>query len=383
MWIWQSEKYPDFICDFAAVNAVSQALAQNRGTLLTIMRFLELAEIDAIQAEAITSDALSTFRIEGEELSRDSVRASVRRRLGLEDTVPTRPDVLADNTVSILIDAVRNVDFSNLEARIFGYHAAFFPTGYSGFQKIIAGAYRTDEMEVVSQKGPRETVHYVAPPPEKVVSEMSRFYDWMRDADPSPFNTAIAHLWFLIIHPFDDGNGRLARIISDMMCAKKDRTSTRLYSISEAILGNKREYYNVLERTTGSLRDKGREPVDVTEWVAWFTAITNDAIVRSIKTVEGIVEKKRFIESHFKKALNARQRKVLLKILDFGPDFEGVVTTSKYKSIAATSQSTAVRDIQELEQLGVLEKVSGKGGRSTSYRLVGAKETSRWPIAVA
>ena len=370
MWLWESSRYPNFIYDYAVLAPALEQLAHNRGTLLTITHFLDKEETRSFQAETITSDAISTFMIEGEVLSRDSVRSSVRRRLGLENTLPQKRDDLADNTVSILIDAVGNRDFSDLESRIFGYHAAFFPTGYSGFYKINTGFYRTEEMEVISQRGTKEKVHYIAPPPEAVPDEMKRFYDWMTMTDASAVNTAIAHLWFLVIHPFDDGNGRLARVISDMMCAKKDQTSTRLYSISEAILKHKRDYYDVLERTTGYRVSPAKDIMDVTEWVKWFTEITNDAIVRSIHMIEGIIEKKRFIEQHFKKPINARQRKVLLKLLDFGSGFEGLVTTSKYKSIASTSQATAVRDIREMEDLGILEKVPGKGGRSTSYRLL-------------
>lgn len=376
MWIWQSSRYPEFTYDHATLNPILEQLAFNRGTLLAITHILDKEEASSFQAETITSDAVSTFMIEGEVLSRDSVRSSVRRRLGLENTIPQKRDDLVDNTVSILIDAVSNSDFSNLESRIFGYHAAFFPTGYSGFYKINTGAYRTDEMEVISQRGQKEKVHYVAPLPDVVPDEMKRFYAWMTSIDASAIHTAIAHLWFLIIHPFDDGNGRLARVISDMMCAKKDRTSTRLYSISEAILKHKGDYYDILERTTGFRVSPGKDIMDITEWVNWFTKITNDAIVCSIHMVEGIIEKKRFIEEHFKKPINARQRKVLLKVLDFGPGFEGFVTTSKYKSIASTSQATAVRDIREMEDLGILEKVPGKGGRSTSYRLLTPDSTN-------
>ncbi len=370
MWIWQSNRYPKFTYDHVALSPTLEALAFNRGRLLAITRFLDEEEAGSFQADTITSDAISTFMIEGEVLSHDSVRSSVRRRLGLESTIPERRDDLIDNTVSILIDAVGNSDFSNLESRLFGYHAAFFPTGYSGFYKISTGSYRNDEMEVISQRDQKEKVHYVAPPPNLLSDEMKRFYAWMAGIDTNAINTAIAHLWFLVIHPFDDGNGRLARVISDMMCAKKDQTSTRLYSISEAILKNKGAYYDILERTTGFQLSAGKDIMDITEWVRWFTEITNDAIVRSIHMVEGIIEKKRFIEEHFKKPINARQRKVLLKVLDFGPGFEGFVTTSKYKSIASTSQATAVRDIKEMEHLGILEKIPDKGGRSTSYRLL-------------
>lgn len=369
MWIWEDENYPNFTYDKDAVAATLESLTYHRGALLAMIRFLEERDVEHLQVENIVNDACSTFEIEGEILSRDSVRSSIKKRLGIQTDIYKRNDLLAENIVDVLLDAVSLKPRADVESLILGYHAALFPSGFSSFHKIRTGTYRTEEIQVVSGRIGKEKVHYVAPEHDKVDEEMKRFHRWFEQCEPTAVNAAIAHLWFLIIHPFDDGNGRLARIISDMVCAKMDRTSLRLYSVSETILQNRKAYYDVLERTTARKRKSAKPMTDITEWVTWFLTVLDASVKRSVTTVNDIVAKKKFITRYFDMGLNERQRKVLLKVLDFGSDFEGVINTSKYKSIAGTSRATAVRDIQDLETKGILVRVEGKGGRSTAYVL--------------
>jgi Fic family protein len=260
----------------------------------------------------------------------------------------------------MVLDATHGYDTALTDERLFGWHAALFPTGYSGLHRITSACYRDGEMEVVSGPIGREKVHYHAPGPERVPAEMARFLDWFNSNDSfeEVLKAAIAHLWFVSIHPFDDGNGRIARALTDMLLARSDGSPRRFYSMSNQILAERKTYYEVLEST-----QKGTG--EITEWLAWFLSCLNRALVASETLLDFVVREARFWQECAVVALNDRQRKVLHKLLD---GFDGKLTSSKWQRITRASQDTALRDIQDLIAKGVLEQESSRG-RSTSYRI--------------
>ena len=274
-----------------------------------------------------------------------------------------------EGVVEMMLDATRNYDKSLTEERLFGWHAALFPTGYSGLVKLRVGAWRDDStgrMQVVSGAYGKERVHYEAMPALGVDSSMMQFLDWFEGpprTDPV-LHAALAHLWFVTIHPFDDGNGRIARAIADMALARSEQSSQRFYSMSAQIRRERNAYYDTLERT-----QKGT--LDVTDWMAWFLGCLSRAIDGAQDTLANVIRKARFWETHLNESFNERQRKVLNRLLD---GFEGKLTSTKWAKLTQCSQDTASRDIQDLLTRGVLVKNPG-GGRSTSYGLVNVEDT--------
>lgn len=321
-------------------------------------------ELDT-RASILTDEAMTTAAIEGETLDRDSVRSSVARKLGLP-TAGLSPSARSmDGLVETLIDATQGHDRPLTKKRLCGWHAALFPTGHSGTQPITMGDWRrsAEPMRVVSGPMGRERFHFEAPPTALVPAEMARFLDWYgRSEEPqdSVLRAAMAHLWFVTIHPFDDGNGRLARAISDMTLAKDEGTGLRLYSMSTQIRADQDEYYTVLERTQ-------RGDGDLTSWMIWFLGCLERAIVASEKIMEVVLAKAQFWQSHTSAELNARQRKVINRMLDAGPGgFEGGLTNRKYVGLTKTSRATSQREIADLVAKGILVRRPG-AGRSTSY----------------
>jgi Fic family protein len=314
--------------------------------------------------QALTEDVVKSSEIEGEKLQRDQVRSSIARRLGMDvaGLVPAERDV--DGVVEMMVDATANYSKKLTAERLFAWHAALFPTGRSGMHRIVVGAWREDRngpMQVVSGPVGKEKVHYQAPPAARVSKEMTRFLQWFADTGSTePLLVAgLAHLWFVTIHPFEDGNGRIARAIADMALARSEKTGQRFYSMSAQIRRERDSYYRVLERT-----QKG-EP-DITAWQEWFLSCLLRAIERAEETLGSVLSKARFWERFAKQPLNERQIKVLNTLLD---GFEGKLTTSKWAKLAKTSQDTAHRDILDLLARGALKK-DPAGGRSTSYSLV-------------
>jgi Fic family protein len=313
---------------------------------------------------SLTQDILKSSEIEGEILDAAQVRSSIARRLGMDIGTLIPADRHVEGVVEMILDATQNYDKPLTEERLFGWHAALFPTGYSGMSRIGVGAWRDDSkgpMRVVSGPLGHEHVHYQAPAAGLLQMEMRTFLDWFNKKEETDLvvRAALAHLWFITVHPFDDGNGRIARALADMMLARSDGTHQRFYSMSAQIRLERGAYYDILERT-----QKG--DLDVTAWLAWFLDCLGRALAGTDVLLENVLAKARFWENSAVAFLNERQRLLVNRLLD---GFEGKLTSSKWARIAKCSQDTALRDIQDLVNRGILTKDSA-GGRSTNYLLV-------------
>ena len=313
--------------------------------------------------EVMTEDVLRNAEIEGMLLNPNHVRSSVARHLGLDTAGMPEPDHYTEGVVQVLMDAVGHAQEPLTEERLFNWHAALFPTGRSGITAITVAAWRmgTEPMLVVSGAMGKEQVHYEAPPSERLPQEMEQFLQWVNteeSIDPV-LKAAVAHLWFVNIHPFDDGNGRLTRTITDMLLARADGFPHRFYSMSAAILRNKKGYYEVLEYM-------GQHGLDVTPWLIWFLQTMEDAIDTANARVQRLLKKTLFWQKHQSTTFNERQVKIINRLWD---GIEGKLNTSKWAKMTHTSPATALRDIQDLVQKGVLRD-TGEGGRSTNYVLL-------------
>lgn len=366
VWIWQDPSWPDVRWDEGALtSALGQArLAQ--GKALGATRLLDpTLSVEAIAA-ILVEDGVTTSAIEGEQLNPLAVRSSVARKLGLPTAgLPAAPRAVT-GLVEVLLDATRNHDQPLTEPRLLGWQAALFPTGYSGLRKVRAGRLRgVAPMRVVSGRMGRERVHFEAPPRAGLEAGLARFLAWF--AGPPPgldglVRAGIAHLWFVTLHPFEDGNGRLARAITDMAVAQDERQPMRAFSLSAQILREREAYYEILERTQ-------RGDADITAWLAWFLAQVESAADAAQATIGDTLAKARFWLRHQQTDLSERQRKVLNRLLDAGRGgSEGGMNTRKYMSLTHTSRATAYRELADLVDKGCLEPTGG-GGRSASYRL--------------
>jgi Fic family protein len=315
--------------------------------------------------QTLTEDVLKSSEIEGEVLDKAQVRSSLARRLGIDIGALAPADRNVEGIVEMMLDATQKFAEPLTAERLFDWHAALFPTGPSGMSRIAFGAWRRDEkgpMQVVSGPIGRERVHYQAPAAEMLNREMQAFLKWFdgeRAIDPV-LKAALAHLWFVTIHPFDDGNGRIARAIADMALARSEQSAQRFYSMSAQIRLERNAYYDILEQT-----QKGG--LDVTPWLTWFLDCLNRAFGGAEQTLAAVLRKARFWEAHAGAAFNDRQRAMIALLFD---GFFGKLTSSKWAALAKCSQDTALRDIDDLVKRGVLVKEAG-GGRSTSYALVG------------
>ncbi len=316
----------------------------------------------------LTADVVKSSAIEGDTLDPDAVRSSIARKLGINlgGTSPANRDV--DGMVELMLDATQSFDRPLTEVRLFDWHAALFPTGRSGLRRITVGAWRTlasGPMQVVSGPLGRERVHFEAPSADHLVHEMTKFLDWFNgDTGLDPvLKAALAHLWFVTIHPFEDGNGRIARAITDMALARADGSPNRFYSMSSQIEAERHDYYRQLE-----MQQRGM--LDVTGWLAWFLGCLDRALTQAEDTVATVILKARVWQIVNQWPVNDRQRNIINRLLD---GFAGHLTTAKYATIAKCSTDTALRDIRELLERGVVVANSG-GGRSTSYRLASLDE---------
>lgn len=310
---------------------------------------------------AMTDELMSSSDIEGVLLNPNSVRSSIARRLGIEEDGLLVEDHYVEGLVDVMLDAVRNCNEPLTDDRLFGWHTALFPLGRSGMHMITVADWRKGEepMQVVSGAFGHEKVHYEAPPSDAVPAEMARLIEWCNTANQSPFiMAAVAHLWFVTVHPFDDGNGRISRTLADMLLARLDEDSARYYSMSVEISRNKKAYYEVLERT-----QKGN--LDITEWLLWFFGCLENAILRASAKIERTLQKAAYWDEFRNVDINERQRKVINRLWD---GFEGKLTSSKWAKICSCSQDTALRDINGLITKGMLRN-SGEGGRSANYIL--------------
>lgn len=368
LWIWQQRGWPKFYYDSGVLLPKISTVSRLIGGLEAICRTLNDAERMDARERVLADDAMETAAIEGELLRRNSVRASIRKQLGLpvdhEDW-----DARADGLVSVLLDARLRQTQPLTEERLFGWHAALFPTAYSGLRKIRVARYRgQEEMQIISGPIGHETVHYVAPPKAGLAREMICFSDWVNaENETNPLLKAgIAHLWFIMIHPFDDGNGRIGRAVTDYLLARSYPTLMELVSFSKHISLDRKRYYSVLEAA-------GQNGMDITSWLKWFLQTLEAAMRESQWIIERVVLKARFWQQHENISLNARQRKVINRLLDSGDRFEGGMTTRKYGGMTKCSKVTASRDLADLVGKNIFQKRPG-GGRSTSYELCPVRE---------
>ncbi|MHB1098549.1 MAG: Fic family protein [Burkholderiales bacterium] len=365
-WIWEQTEWPQFRWGPAALGpAIARArLAQGKalGTVRLLDASLTLEAVSAILVE----DGITTSAIEDERLDLDAVRSSVARHLGLPAAGLPAATRAVDGLIEVLLDATRDFQSPLTMERLFGWQAALFPTGYSGLSAIRTGSLRGDApMQVVSGRIGHEHVHFTAPPRERLEREMNRFLVWFNtppgDLD-GLIRAGMAHLWFITLHPFEDGNGRLARAITDMALSQDEHQTMRFFSLSAQILRERAHYYEILERTQ-------RGDMDITEWLAWFLAQVEAAAQAAETTVAVTLAKARFWLRHQATPLNARQRKALNRLLDAGPGgFEGGLNTRKYMSLSKTSRATAYRELADLVTKGCLAP-TGKRGRSSGYEV--------------
>ncbi|HBG40482.1 MAG TPA: DUF4172 domain-containing protein [Porphyromonadaceae bacterium] len=357
-YIYQYSSWPHFTWDEQEIQALLGKVRHLQGKLLGQMNMAGFSLKEETHLSTLTLDVLKSSEIEGELLNYDQVRSSIARRLGMEYAGMVYPDRNVEGVVEMMLDATQNYKRPLDEERLFGWHAALFPTGRSGMHKIDVARYRNGEMQVVSGAMGKEKIHYQAPSPDQVKNEMDTFLKWFNEENKLDLvlKSAIAHFRFIIIHPFDDGNGRIARALSDLLLSRSDDTSQRFYSLSGQILTERKGYYAVLQKMQFS---KG----DITEWLLWYLNCLYRALQSTEATFQKVLHKADFWDKHKETKFNARQNLMLNKLLD---GFEGKLTSSKWAKITKSSQDTALRDINDLIEKGILQK-EARGGRSTHY----------------
>jgi Fic family protein len=362
-YIHEREDWPKFRWDQAALAAALAAVRHRQGKLIGRMEGLGFQLREEAVLRSLTEEVIKSSEIEGEMLDREQVRSSLARRLGMDIGALAPVDRDVEGVVEMMLDATQGFDRPLTAERLFGWHASLFPTGRSGMSRIRVGAWRDDKsgpMQVVSGALGREKVHFEAPAAEKLNDEMRAFLTWFNNpGDVEPvLAAAIAHFWFVTIHPFDDGNGRIARAVADMALARSEQSPRRFYSMSAQIRADRKGYYAILE---GSQRGD----LDITPWVEWFLSCLDRAFSGAETILDTVLTKARFWETHAGASLNDRQRAILNRLLD---GFVGKLTSSKYALLTKCSQDTALRDIDDLIRLDILARDTG-GGRSTSYSL--------------
>ena len=367
-YIHERPRWPEFTWDHEALAGALAAVRHKQGRHLGRMEALGLELRTEASLTVLTDEVVKSSAIEGKNLDPEEVRSSIARKLGLDVAGLPKPGREVEGVVEMMLDATRNFDRPLTAERLFGWHAALFPTGRSGMRRITVGAWRTAEagpMQVVSGPIGKEKVHFQAPEADRLGSEMERFLEWF--AGPSGIDAvlkaAVAHFWFVTIHPFEDGNGRIARAIADMALSHADSTKERFYSMSSAIEAERKEYYFQLESAQ-------RGSLDITAWIAWFLGCLDRAIQDAEKSLGSVLHKAKLWQRINLNPVNERQRRVINRMLD---NFKGHLTTSKYAKLVECSTDTALRDIRELLERGIIVKNPG-GGRSTSYRLAESDE---------
>lgn len=361
--IYQQDNWPAFTWrNEDILNLLSEA-RNLQGRLIGKMESLGFDLRNEAILDTLTLDVIKSSEIEGEILNPDQVRSSIARRLGMEIAGSIESDRNVDGVVEMMLDATQNCFNPLTKDRLFDWHAALFPTGRSGMNKITVANWRTDTtgpIQVVSGAMGKEKVHFQAPDSGLVEKEMNKFLDWFNNADDLDLvlKAAISHLWFVTIHPFEDGNGRITRAITDMLLARADKSNQRFYSMSAQIRQERKQYYAILEKT-----QKGN--LDITEWIIWFLQCLINALISTDLILAKVLNKADFWKKHSKSILNERQIKLINKLLD---GFDGKLTSSKWAKIAKCSKDTAIRDINDLINKDILQKEAA-GGRSTNYEL--------------
>lgn len=362
-YIHNREDWPNLRWNREKLTELLASVRHEQGRLLGRMQTLGFQLRQEAVLQTLTNDVVKSSEIEGEKLNQEQVRSSIARRLGMDIGGMKPIDRHVEGVVEMMLDATRHFDEPLTVDRLFGWHSALFPTGRSGMRKINIGAWRNDRtgpMQVVSGPVGRERVHFEAPAAERLDSEMQAFLNWFnrKTNDDWVERAGLAHLWFVTIHPFDDGNGRMARAIADLCLASSENSTQRFYSMSTQIQQERADYYAILERTQ-------KQTVDVTAWMDWFLGCLGRAIEGAQHTLAAVLAKAHFWQATGDVALNDRQRLVLNRLLD---GFEGKLTSSKWAKLTKSSQDTALRDILALVERGILIR-NPEGGRSTSYAL--------------
>ncbi|WP_028668034.1 Fic family protein [Runella zeae] len=359
-YIYEHKNWTNFSWNDKAINVIFGEVRLMQGKIIGQMNALGFSAKEEATLTALTLDVVKSSEIEGELLNYDQVRSSIARRLGINTAglVPSNRHI--EGVVEMMLDATQRHTLPLTEKRLLGWHAALFPTGYSGPYKIEVGQYRTGEMQVVSGAMGKEKIHYEALKPELVKIEMDKFLEWYNTKDNLDLvlKAAIAHFWFIIIHPFDDGNGRIGRAITDMLLARAEGSGERFYSMSSQILIERKQYYEVLQNVQHSTGD-------ITKWLEWFLNCLKNAMLATETTTQAILHKAEFWKRHKHTSINERQRLMLNKLFD---GFEGKLQTSKWAKITKTSTDTALRDIKDLIEKGILQQTN-EGGRSINYEL--------------
>jgi Fic family protein len=369
LYIHQSPSWPRFQWDRQRLAEPLAAVRLQQGRLIGHMEALGFRLQTEAVLRTLTSDVIKTSEIEGERLDAEQVRSSIARKLGVDIGALKPADRNVEGVVEMMLNATGQYDRPLTATRLFGWQAALFPTGRSSLRKIKTGRWRDDStgpMQVVSGPAHREKVHFEAPAAARLPEETKAFFKWF-NADThgdAVVKAALAHLWFVTIHPFDDGNGRIARAITDMALARSEGSSQRFYSMSAQIRQERNAYYDILERTQSGTIDT-TPTMDVTAWMDWFLGCLGRAIDGAQTTLKGVLVKARFWETFAGTPLNERQREVVNRLLD---GFEGKLTTSKYAKLTGCSQDTALRDILSIVERGILVR-GDEGGRSTGYTL--------------
>jgi len=363
-YIYENKNWTAFTWQDKTINSVFGEVRLMQGKIIGQMNALGFSAKEETTLTVLTLDVVKSSEIEGEMLNYDQVRSSIARRLGINTAgiVPSSHHI--EGVVEMMLDATQRSTLPLTEKRLFGWHAALFPTGYSGPYEIEAGQYRTGEMQVVSGAMGKEKVHYEAVNPKLVKAEMDKFLNWFNNDKTLDLvlKAAIAHFWFIIIHPFDDGNGRIGRAIIDMFLARAEGSSERFYSMSSQILVERKRYYEILQKVQHSSGD-------ITEWLDWFLHCIKKAMITSENTTKKILRKAEFWKIHEHTPINERQRLMLNKLFD---GFEGKLQTSKWAKIAKISTDTALRDIKNLVGKGILRQTD-EGGRNANYVLTDIK----------
>lgn len=363
VFIYQKDNWPDFTWKAESIVSLLSEARNLQGRLMGKMELLGFDLRNEALLDNLTLDVIKSSEIEGEVLNLDQVRSSIARRLGMEMAGSVDSDRNVDGVVDMMLDATQNCFKPLTKERLFNWHSALFPAGRSGMYKITVADWRRDTtgpMQVVSGALGKEKVHFQAPDSDLINKEMQLFLDWFNNYDKTDLviKAAIAHLWFVTIHPFDDGNGRITRALSDLILARADKSNQRFYSMSAQIRKERKGYYEILEKT-----QKG--DLDITEWIKWFLNCLINALISTDEILRQVLFKADFWNRHSKTIINERQKRLITKLLD---GFDGKLTSSKWAKIARCSKDIAIRDINDLIKKDILQK-GAAGGRSTNYEL--------------
>ncbi len=357
-YIYEYSNWPNFTWDDKEIQVIFGKVRHLQGKVFGQISALGFSLKEETMLSVLTLDVISSSEIEGEILNYEQVRSSIARKLGLEYAGMTYSDRYIEGVVEMMLDATQNYLQPINDERLFGWQAALFPTGRSGMHNIDTGCYRNDVMQIVSGAMGKEKIHYQAPVPDQVKGEMDVFLAWFNENTKLDMviKSAIAHFWFIIIHPFDDGNGRIARALSDLLLARSDESSQRFYSLSSQILLERKDYYSVLQKAQ-------HKDGNITHWLMWYLNCLYRALQNTEEAIKNVLYKANFWDKHKNTDLNSRQRLMLNKLFD---GFKGKLKSSKWAKISKCSSDTALRDIKDLIEKGIL-KQEKSGGRSTNY----------------